>query len=169
MKARIKELIVEALIAGAIVLLVYKATAGGAVSELRNPPMPPKPMSVEQLKPAIDLICIHTVTRAIQRDSKQSENVANAFRQIGRVFEGMQTNVNYSVEYASKEIHAIQFPPEAPEYAEHVRGLIVMLYRVAYAERNSAEMIPTEWLWKICKLFRDSISTGLKDAGREGV
>lgn len=166
MKKKLLELIVEALIAGAIVLFVYHAS--GAVSELRTPPMPPQKITEKNMTPIADSIA-YVVQRAIERDQKQSENVANAFREIGRVFTSMETNGNFSVEFAEKEILAIQFPPESPVYAMDVKALILTFYRIIYAERMSSDRHPLDWLALTCRAMKHSISTGLKAAGREGV
>lgn len=141
---------------------------------LSSPPMPPFPkreLKLDQVKPAVELICSQAVTRAIERDPKTAELVGMHFQLVVRVFAEMATNGNFSAEFVTSEINRLQFPPEIviDPYVKDVDTLIVTLYRLAYEDRNKAEMPPIEWLTKVSALFRSSINAGLKATGRDGL
>jgi hypothetical protein len=144
--------------------------ARGAIGDdLRLRPPAPLQIKVDQVKPAIDLICATSVTRAIQRTPATAESVSIYFREVGRVFAATETNGNFTAEGIIAGIDKIPSPLDAEQYVVDVRTLIITLYRLAYEERTRAELPPVEWLSRVCMLFRSSINTGLKDAGRVGI
>lgn len=134
----------------------------------RVPPVPP-PLKIDNIKPAVELVCKAAVTRAILRKPETSENVSGYFREIGRIFAGMETNANFSAEYLVAQMEQIPPPLDAEQYVYDVKHLLMILYRLAYDERNKAEGTPAEWMQKVCLLFKNAVSNGLKDAGKIGV
>lgn len=140
--------------------------AYAAVSDRRLPPLPPQKLTAAQMLPPIQYVSV-AVQRACHRSPQASENVAFYFRQIGQVFAGTETNANFTAEAIIAAIDKIPGPLDAD--VSDVRNYIVCLYRMAYTERTSAEDPTVIWLQKICAGFRAAISSGLKDAGKEGV
>jgi hypothetical protein len=146
----------------------------GAVGDdlrLRPPPSPLRKARIEQIKPAIEVVCAQAITRAIERKPATSENISYYFREMGHIFVAMETNVNYSAIELTTQIDKIAIPLDPSDtYTYDVRTLIITLYRLSYEDRGRADnMPPVEWLNRVCLLFRNAINTGLKDAGREGL
>lgn len=146
--------------------------SNAAVGEdLRLRPPVPAPVKLDGLRPAVEQVTSAAVTRAILRSPNPNvgENVANYFREVGKVFASMETNANFSAEHVETNINALPMPLEADNYTVDVKTLIVTLYKLAYADRGNAEVPPVEWLGKVCVMFRTSITNGLKGAGRVGL
>lgn len=147
------------------------AQSGDLRGRTRPPPMP-RTLQIDKVGPAIQTLCSHAVTRAIQHtgDANTAENVSGYLREVGRVFAGMETNVNFSVEHLNKTISEIPSPlTTQDDYTSETRTFILSLYKLAYYDRVASQDSPVEWLSKVCVLLRNSIDTGLKDAGRVGI
>lgn len=134
----------------------------------RVPPVPPA-LKIDSIKPAVELVCKSAVTRAIQRKPETSEQVSGYFREVGRIFAGMETNANFSAEYLVTAMDQIPPPLDAEQYVYDVKHLLLILYRLAYEDRHKAEVPPVEWMQRVCSLFKHAVSNGLKDAGKVGI
>lgn len=161
-----KLIFVYAVVSVAVLLGIAIMAAEGDDLRLR-PPAPTK-VKIEQYKP-LEQFCANAITRAIERKPSASENVSYYFREMGKVFAGMETNGNFSIEHFISSVDKIAIPLESDSYTQDVKMLIIFLYKLSYEERTRAELPPLEWLSRICSLFRNAINTGLKDSGRVGL
>lgn len=161
----------NATIALIVFTLVIPAHTEAALSDDLRHRVPPVPqaLKIENIKPAVELVCKAAVTRAIQRKPETAENVSGYFREIGRIFAGMETNANFSAEYLVTAMDQIPAPLDAEQYVYDVKHLLMVLYRLAYEDRHKAEGAPAEWMQKVCSLFKHAVSNGLKDAGKVGI
>lgn len=157
-----------ALILFTLVIPAHVEAAIGDDLRHRVPPVPPA-LKIDNIKPAVELVCKSAVTRAILRNPGTSENVSGYFREIGRIFAGMETNANFSSEYLVTAMDQIPAPLDAEQYVYDVKHLLMVLYRLAYEDRHKAEGTPVEWMQKVCALFKHAVSNGLKDAGKVGI
>ncbi len=135
------------------------------------PPVPKPPrreLKVDQLKPAIDLIS-QAITRAVERKPEAVTTTSIYFQEIGRVFAAAETNANFSADSIINDVNKVVVPLNADPYAYEVKNLILVVYKLAYEDRMSAENSPLEWLARVTRQMKLGISAGLKATGREGV
>lgn len=146
--------------------------ASSQVVPLRTPPLPPGQTvktSLTNAQAAIRAIVEPGVTRSIQIGGNDAEGIAYYFRSIRGVFCAMATNANFSAEHLIAEVDKLPSPLAPDTYFLDVKASIVTAYKLAYADRNRADVSPLEWLSKISETFCSSIWDGIQKGGKGNV
>lgn len=144
-----------------------------AAASRTEPPRAPikhQPVKVAEVQAAITVIGRNSVCRSIQTTHiDYHESVAGYFRQVGEVFCRMADNGDFTHEGMVRAVNGIPSPLLTDTYALDVKIALMALYKVTYGDRLRAEIPPDRWLAETSKVFCESISEGLKDAGKTGI
>lgn len=127
----------------------------------------------EQVKAVAEQVSRSALRRAVKRFPAQADQITAYARGVGAVFCDMQATKQFSPETLLAGIETLAMPkiedPDVQGYVQDARDVLVLAYRLAYADRFNAELDPNKWPAVVAEIFCTSIDQGLKDAGRPGV
>lgn len=126
------------------------------------------PIRTEQVKAALEPVAAGAIRRIIFNSPQHSDQIAEYFRSIGKIFCQMDASGEFSPETLIAEVDKLTAPLIGDVYIIDIKNALLALYRINYADRFRAELPPDKWPRQIASLFCGAIDRGLKDAGKPG-
>lgn len=151
--------------------MIFAALCTLAFGRIEAPaPVKHQPVKLDVAKQVVQRIGIDAVCRAVQTTPiEYRDSVGEYFRKVGFQFCQMPTSGDFTYSALEKAVNEIPSPLITDTYFLDVKSTLLSLYKLSYADRLRAEIPPNRWLEQISQVFCESISEGLKDAGKAGV
>ena len=127
------------------------------------------PVKTEDVKAALEVPVVSAIRRTILNSPQHALEISTYFRSLGKIFCSMEATTNFSPATLMAQADALLSPRLKESYLIEIKDSIVLLYKLNYNKRFTAELPPDQWAYQTSSFFCAAIDRGLKTAGQPGV